>query len=451
MKKKNNIWIYLLVITGVFLITANSCKKDESKSKIDPVLTWESPADITYGTLLSTTQLNATANVSGTFVYTPAIGTKLNVGDNQDIKVDFTPEDVITYNTASKTVKINVNAKINPVISWSNPADITVGTLLSSTQLNATADVSGTFVYTPPIGTSLSIGSNQDLNVDFTPTDAATYNNVNKTVKINVIANSIPSYIQMVNIPAGTFTMGSPTGEAMRRIDEAQYQVTLSAFRMSKYEITNAQYAAFLNAKSIGANGKYAAGAYPTEVLIYATSLTYSGSQWIPETGYENNPVIKVTWYGATEFATDIGCKLPTEAQWEYACRAGTITPFNTGNCLTDAQANYYWVSPYNSCTNNNGPYPGKTQPVGTYAANAFGLFDMHGNSLEWCSDWYDTYPTTAQINPTGPLSGSFRVYRGGCYYYDARDCRSADRGFEDYPHSYTYSEHVGFRVVLVP
>jgi formylglycine-generating enzyme len=263
-----------------------------------------------------------------------------------------------------------------------------------------------------------------------------------------------PVSLQMVNIPAGTFTMGSPTTEANRDSDETQYQVTLSAFRMSKYEITNAQYAAFLNAKSIGSDGKYAAGAYPAQTLIYASSgiynwgLNYTGGQWVPVAGYENHPVIRVTWYGATEFATYVGGTLPTEAQWEYAARGGTTTPFNTGACLSNVQANYSWSNPYSTCTNTVSTYPGTTQAVGTYTANAWGLHDMHGNVWEWCSDWYGTYPTTAQTNPTGATSGSGRVTRGGSWYGYAQNCRSANR------RSYSPgndSGSVGFRVVLVP
>ncbi|MDR3653635.1 MAG: SUMF1/EgtB/PvdO family nonheme iron enzyme [Paludibacter sp.] len=255
-------------------------------------------------------------------------------------------------------------------------------------------------------------------------------------------------------IPAGTFMMGSPVTEVNRNSDEAQYQVTLTAFRMSKYEITNTQYAAFLNAKNIGSNGLFVAGAYPTQALIYASSgindwgLHYSGSQWVPVTGYENAPVIYVTWYGAAEYATYIGGTLPTEAQWEYACRAGTTTPFNTGDFLTNLQANYDWAYPYNNGTNTVTIYPGKTQTVGTYAGNAYGLFDMHGNVWEWCSNWYDIYPTTAQTNPTGATTGSNRVIRGGGWRENAQGCRSAYRSYGG-PYSTSYS--AGFRVVLVP
>jgi uncharacterized protein (TIGR02145 family) len=108
MKNIIRILIYPLIVMGFLLIFTNSCQKDETTSKKDPVITWENPGDITYGTLLSETQLNATANVPGTFVHTPGLGTKLNEGTNQDLKVDFTPTDLATYNSASKTVKINV-------------------------------------------------------------------------------------------------------------------------------------------------------------------------------------------------------------------------------------------------------------------------------------------------------------------------------------------------------
>ncbi|MDX9748665.1 MAG: formylglycine-generating enzyme family protein [Paludibacter sp.] len=262
--------------------------------------------------------------------------------------------------------------------------------------------------------------------------------------------------ISYVDIPAGTFTMGSPATEAERNIDETQHQVSLSAFKMSKYEITNAQFAAFLNTKVIGSDGKYTSGAYPTETLIHQSgnswALQHLGRQWVAMPGYENHPVT-VTWHGATEFATYIGAKLPTEAQWEYACRAGSTTPFNTGNCLSSPQANYDWRQPYidwnESCSITITTYPGKTQAVGSYPANAWGLHDMHGNVWEWCSDWLFGYPTTHETDPTGSETGSERVIRGGSWSDRAQSCRSADRG-TTVPGS-RYSGNVGFRVVLFP
>ena len=109
MKKKNRIWICQFLILLIVIIAISGCENDEDATiKEDPSITWENPADIIVGTLLSNTQLNATADVAGTFVYTPGIGTNLDVGDNQDLKVDFTPDDIATYNLASKTVQINV-------------------------------------------------------------------------------------------------------------------------------------------------------------------------------------------------------------------------------------------------------------------------------------------------------------------------------------------------------
>ncbi len=254
-------------------------------------------------------------------------------------------------------------------------------------------------------------------------------------------------------IPAGTFTMGSPSTEPDRGTEEVQHQVTLSAYRMSKYEISNAQYAGFLNAKGIGLNGIYAAGAYPTQALIYTETnwgLKWTGTQWQPVAGKDNFPVVNISWYGAAEFATYAGGRLPTEAEWEYACRGGTTTPFNTGACLNNTQANYRWNMniPLTGCTNTNTNYPNQTQAVNSYSPNAYGLYNMHGNVWEWCADWYDAYSTTAQTNPTGPATGSARVLRGGGWYDDARDCRSADRG-STIPGDVSIDG--GFRLAFVP
>lgn len=263
--------------------------------------------------------------------------------------------------------------------------------------------------------------------------------------------------IKTVLIPAGTFTMGSPVTEKGREDDETQYNVTLTKFRMSKYEITNSQYAAFLNAKGIGSDGKYVNGSYPTKVLIYASNkyssenfgLIYNVNKWEPVSGYENNPVRFVTWYGAKEFATYVGGTLPTEAQWEYACRAGTTTAFNTGDFLTNLQANYDWEYPYNGGTNTVTTSLGTTQAVGTYAPNGYGLYDMHGNVYEWCNDWYGEYSISPQTNPTGPLNGSSKGYehviRGGSIGEFASSCRSANRtvGYSD------FNSLTGFRIVF--
>jgi len=222
---------------------------------------------------------------------------------------------------------------------------------------------------------------------------------------------------------------------------------------MSQYEITNAQYAAFLNAKSIGSDGRYAAGSYPTQILITSSlgssdwGLHYTGGQWVPATGYENHPVIDVTWYGAVEFATFAGGRLPTEAEWEYSCRAGTVTPFNTGDCLSETQANYDWRYPYLNCINNSNFTGWLTQRVDSNPPNAWGLYNMHGNVWEWCSDWGGPYSGTDQTNPSGPLTGSNRLIRGGGNSNIAAYCRS---GFRNYNYAPVYSSStIGIRLVF--
>jgi formylglycine-generating enzyme required for sulfatase activity len=211
--------------------------------------------------------------------------------------------------------------------------------------------------------------------------------------------------IAWVPIPAGTFTMGSPTNEVNRGDDETQHQVTLSAFKMSKHEVTFEQYDAFCDATG---------------------RSKPSDKGW----GRGNRPVINVSWDDATDFAEWMGCRLPTEAEWEYAARAGTTTPFSTGNNLTFLQANF------------NGQ---KTLPVGSFAANAYGLFDMYGNVWEWCSDWYGDYSTSAQTNPKGASSGSLRMIRGGSWFDYSYLSRSAIRtGYT--PVNRIFS--VGFRLV---
>ncbi|HEV8345846.1 MAG TPA: Ig-like domain repeat protein, partial [Vicinamibacterales bacterium] len=164
---------------------ASNVDQSFTVSKATPTVTWANPADITYGTALSGTQLNATASVAGTFAYTPASGTVLNAGTGRTLSVTFTPTDAANYNTATKSVSINV-LKATPTITWGNPADIVSGTPLSSTQLNASASVPGSFVYAPAAGTVLSAGNGQTLSTTFTPTDTTNYTTATKSVLINV-------------------------------------------------------------------------------------------------------------------------------------------------------------------------------------------------------------------------------------------------------------------------
>ena len=227
--------------------------------------------------------------------------------------------------------------------------------------------------------------------------------------------------IEWVDIPGSTFTMGSPKNERRREDDEIQHQVTLSGFKMGKYQVTFAQYDAFCEATG---------------------REKPSDEDW----GRDNRPVMNVSWDDAAAFCEWLGdgCRLPTEAEWEYACRAGTNTPFYTGDNISTSQANFNGDYPY--VKNDEGEYREQTLPVGSFPPNPWGLYDMYGNVYEFCNDWYDSYPRTAQTNPQGPSSGDTKVRRGGNWSGMARFCRSAGRGIISTDYQYRIN---GFRVVF--
>ncbi len=301
--------------------------------------------------------------------------------------------------------------------------------------------------------------------------------------------------IEMVLIPAGTFKMGSPATEPNREAREAQHLVTLTRnFYMSKYPITTAQYAAFLNDKGVQGEadvlesysdvymigGKCTWGDHSGMVLIFdPTGTSYedynwslnwndSAGKWLPVSGKENLPVTWVTWYGAYEYAEWAGGSLPTEAQWEYACRGdkGEL-PFGigTGRKLMGDMACFAAARPYDlDATPTPGDYYDKTQDiyymkapiaVGSYAyANSYGLYDMHGNVEEWCSDWYwmdysFTDAAVAVIDPEPDQDGaSHHILRGGYYGAFANNCRSASRSYS-YPSAASHRQ--GVRIITFP
>src|SRR6202035_1220643 len=167
-----------------------------------PVITWASPANITYGTALSSTQLNASVSVPGTLVYTPAVGVVPAAGTDT-LSVTFIPTDTTNYSTATRTVTLTVT-QAAPVITWTSPANIIYGTALSATQLNASASVPGVLVYTPAAGTIPAAGTDT-LSVTFTPTDTTNYSTVMKTVQITVTqAAPVITWATPANIVYGT-------------------------------------------------------------------------------------------------------------------------------------------------------------------------------------------------------------------------------------------------------
>ena len=219
------------------------------------------------------------------------------------------------------------------------------------------------------------------------------------------ITNSVG--MKLVLIPKGTFTMGSPTEEEGAGTDEQQHQVTISKdYYLGVTEVTQGQYE-----KVMGVNPSH----FQKRVIRKSDSSMY--------------PVESVSWEDAVEFCKRLSelpkekksgrvYRLPTEAEWEYACRAGSKTAFYCGDD-SELIGAYAWHAA------NSG---GQTHPVGEKKPNAWGLYDMHGNVWEWCSDWYGDYPEGAVTDPVGPEEGSLRVYRGGCWRSVAADFRSAFR-----------------------
>ena len=253
---------------------------------------------------------------------------------------------------------------------------------------------------------------------------------------------------QMVSLPGGTFEMGDIWGAGSS--DELPtHQVTLSSFEISATEITNQQYADYLTdalavgsvtATSSSVTGDWEGNNY--EFLDLDDSdcqITYSGGQFIIDSGKENHPVIEVSWYGATGFAEYYGYRLPTEAEWEYASRGISAGEDNkwAGTSTESELTDYAWYY-----ENWDGNYSGRE--VGTKLPNGNGLYDMSGNVWEWVSDWYGSYSSGSQTDPQGPNSGSARIVRGGGYYYYANDLRCSNRG-GNLPY-FTF-DIVGFRI----
>jgi formylglycine-generating enzyme required for sulfatase activity len=213
--------------------------------------------------------------------------------------------------------------------------------------------------------------------------------------------------MKFVWIPRGSFMMGSPQEEKERRENEVMHKVTLTkGFYIGVYPVTQEQWRVVM-------------GNNPSEFK-----------------GKENLPVENVSWDDCQEFVKKLREKdkklyrLSTEAEWEYACRAGTTSPFYFGETISTDQANYYGEVVYGN--GKKGVDRRQTTPVGSFPANAFGLFDMHGNVFQWCQDWYGEYSQKGLVNPQGPEKAKCRVLRGGSWTRDPESCRSAFRAFSE-------------------
>jgi formylglycine-generating enzyme required for sulfatase activity len=249
------------------------------------------------------------------------------------------------------------------------------------------------------------------------------------------VSVAAPANPNLVFIRPGTFTMGSPNNEAERTADETQHTVTIThGFWIAKYLVTQADY-----------------------LSLMATNPSYFNAVL-------TRPVEQVSWYDASNYCalltakelasgripTNFAYRLPTEAEWEYACRAGTTTAFYLGPSLTSGMANFDGFREYDASVgttyNPNGFQLHRTIAVGSYTPNPWGLYDMAGNVWEWCQDWYGPYDNGNVTDPQGPSTGTHRVFRGGDWSNYGVSCRSAARGYGTPTKSFNF---VGFRVVL--
>ena len=248
--------------------------------------------------------------------------------------------------------------------------------------------------------------------------------------------------LDMISIPGGTFIMGSPSKELKHQEDESpQHSVTVQPFFMGKYPVTQAQW-------------RFVAQLRQVNKKLDPDPSNFKG---------DNRPVERVSWYDAVEFCDRLSThtkreyRLPSEAEWEYACRAGTTTPFHFGETITTDLANYDGGSSYGQ--GPEGVDRRETTAVGSFGvANNFGLYDMHGNVWEWClDDWHDDYkgaPTdgSAWFNTDDKLSdkSGHAVMRGGSWINYPRNCRSASRDNYDWAVRDGINNLIGFRVVCV-
>jgi len=254
---------------------------------------------------------------------------------------------------------------------------------------------------------------------------------------------------ELIFVKGGTFMMGDEKGDLWDGCRPV-HKVTLSNYYIGKTEVTNRMYADFLNEYK---SETVKTGDYKGQKMIYeyeTGGLVKKDGTWQPENSKDNYPVIGVTWYGAYEYCEFYGLSLPTEAQWEYAARGGTSEGQNGrmeyagSNNLSDV--GWYWSNSRNS---ENKMYKRRgTHPVAQLKPNQLGIYDMTGNVLEWCNDWYGDYTDKEQTNPIASESGSGRVSRGGSWYNNANSCRVANRSYW-YPNN--RDSNLGFRACLVP
>ena len=304
------------------------------------------------------------------------------------------------------------------------------------------------------LGTALLLcsGSNENTPSWIVPSDTGSTvsdTDTKQPEETNMKDQKTPDSINdgFVLINGGTFLMGSPDTENWRIDDETQHEVSVFAFYIDPYETTQAEYERLMKENPSEFSGQN----LPVESITWLDAILFANAK---SEAAGLTPVYKVTSDGVTWDRTANGYRLPTEAEWEYACRAGTQTPFNYGHTLGADNANFYGHYPYeieenyfddSSLEAKPGVYRQKTTEVGSFYKNAWGLYDTHGNVNEWCWDYYGEYDLEETSDPTGAAEGTRHVYRGGGWNDFGKNMRSAYRaaGQTDYK-----SYNLGVRLV---
>jgi formylglycine-generating enzyme required for sulfatase activity len=353
-------------------------------------------------TITGTVDMNTTGTYVLIYSVADAAGNEANA--TRTVTVVDTTNPVLTLLGDANMSQAKDSAWVDPGATASDSLD---GNLTSSITITGTVDVNTTGVYT--LTYSISDGASNEAN-------ATRVVNVGQASTHNADLNASVQ-LQMLWVEPGTFTMGQDG------VATPEHDVTLTkGFYLGKYEVTQAQYEVVMTGN--------------TDSLSATPSTRYNGNA--------NRPVETVSWNDIQIFLNRLNAQqsgnipsgwsyvLPTEAEWEYACRAGTTTAYSWGNTIATSNANY----------SSSGL--SQTSDAGNYAANPWGFFDMHGNVWEWTADWYGSYSSGAQTDPTGAASGSNRVLRGGAWGNTGTYLRSANRHNNppSLPHSY-----VGFRV----
>jgi len=421
----------------------------------------------TTATVIGTPVLNGKASEDDvTLVIGSAAFTDANAGSKKAIVFNgwsLGGADANNYVLQMPTLTATIT-KADPVVNWPSGLTSVLGERLWDINLpsNGAGATGGKFAWTRQSDFTGSLGK-QLHNMTFKPNDSLNYNNKTKDVEITV------SMVKMVQIQAGSFFMGSPKNEKGRFTNEdPQHLVTLKGFFMSECQVTQGMYEAVMGNnpsehKNPVAGESGTPGKLPVECVSWYDAIVFCNklsvmdgltpvyrihvfnnstdpADWGPIPESDTDPNI-VLWDSVEMVSGSNGYRLPTEAQWEYACRAGTDTLWYNGNDQTNV-GDIAWFR------DNSGLI---THKVGLKTPNMWGLYDMVGNVREWCWDWYDEfyYDYSAAFEPTGPVTGYSRIMRGGYYRcLNIWDTRSAYRNVLG--GIYTYSKYggIGFRIV---